>query len=952
MSSSSLNRSAFLLILLSGFSCDCGDDSLGVVAPEIEVSVRSVDFGEVSLGATKRVYLQIKNAGTDELIISSLDAMAPFFADQADAKIPAGSEIALDLGFRPVSEEAPAKGELLIVSNSVGKEMITVALSGEGVLGSLRIEPEILDFRGTAVGAKTALEFVVSNSALELKEGILVTEGFERPEQFDLSGQMQFNVDGRYAVGGRERANYTLEYHPQLAGPDNGRIVFITCGERCGLELEVTASSGEAVVQFDPPMIDFAAVGIGVSRSEIFTIFNNGENPVEIFELSVAGNGFSIPTLPNLPLTIEGKNRSVITVQFLPTFAQVFTGELIIRTSDPTLRLGRVALIGEGEGALFSVAPSAIDFGIERELGVFRRTFLFSNEGSTPVSVNQLSLIGDSVFSVQGLVSLPTILDSGESLVGQVIYEPTSEAVSTAVMTVLTDDALGPILDIPITARHAKEACELAFTPTNINFGLVPRAYARHKPISIKNVGVEICTIESGAFVLPEDPYISLVSGGFPITLDVGATHEFTFRYHPLTLRDAKANFILHTDDQGFPDRLINLAGTSQENSEIFVLPGEVDFGSQKPLCSAIPRQVTVYNAGTTRQTVSAVTVSSTSTEFTKVTLPLPLHIAAGQSVGIDLLYHPTDFGRDRGDLEIEIFGQVFPFVVPLTGVGADHPVVTETFQQAPNRKVDVLFVIDDSCSMGPEQMALAQNFSSFIHTANIRSVDFHIGVTTTDIYRKDGQLVGPVVTGATPNYASAFESQSQVGTRGSGREKPLEAMFRAIERAKTGHVFNRDLLRRDAAFVVVLVTDEDDQSVYSAISYLHYLRLNFSNRFQIAAIYGGEMGCSIAGIRSASASPKLFNFVTLASGVHELICSSSWANTLSNLGSVAFGLRDRFHLNQAADAMQMIEVKVNGVTASSMDWNYDVSRQEISFVPIAVPPESAIIEVTYVPKC
>jgi len=419
-----------------------------------------------------------------------------------------------------------------------------------------------------------------------------------------------------------------------------------------------------------------------------------------------------------------------------------------------------------------------------------------------------------------------------------------------------------------------------------------------------------------------------------------------------MSLRDAKASFVLRTNDPTFPDRVISLLGTSQENNDIFVLPSDLNFGSQRPGCTIITRQVVMFNSGTITQTVNSVTLTSTSSEFALGNLQLPAQMAAGQSLTLDLTYGPVDYGRDLGDLEIEFLGHPFPFVVPLEGQGAQDPIVTDNFQQAPNRKVDVLFVIDDSCSMGPEQMALAQNFSSFIHTANIRSVDFQIGVTTTDIFRQDGQLVGPVVTRNTQNYETVFEAQAQRGTGGSGREMSLEAMYRAIQRAKSGWMYNHDLLRPDAGFVGVFVTDEDDQSPAHEFSYLQYLRLNFANRFQTAAIYGGLMGCVTTGSRSASSSPKLHAFVGLANGTHESICSSNWATTLSNLGSVAFGLRDRFRLNQAADTGQMIEVKVNGAIVPSTDWTYDASRLEVVFVPIAVPPESANIEVTYVPEC
>jgi hypothetical protein len=456
------------------------------------------------------------------------------------------------------------------------------------------------------------------------------------------------------------------------------------------------------------------------------------------------------------------------------------------------------------------------------------------------------------------------------------------------------------------------------------------------------------CTLLSGDFIQPVDPFFAVRSLQFPVTLAPGQTQDILFTYLPTNPRDAKVNFALQTDDMQFPERLINLVASSLPSSEIFVLPTNLDFGRQRPGCGAVQRVVTVYNAGTAPETIDRLSLSSTTSEYVAPNVNLPVSLPAGQSVSFTINYQTQDFGEDYADVEIGLVGQSFSFVVPMTGRGDPDPQVREVFTQVENSKVDVLFVIDDSCSMVQEQMDLAQNFNSFINTANRRNVDFNIGVTTTDIVNYDGTLVGPVVRSTTPNFAAVFENQAVRGTQGSGIEMGLEGMYRAIERARAGSSHNRDLLRTDADFVGVIVTDEDDQSPASGIFYLQYLRQQFGNRFQVAAISGGSGGC---GPRAAP-SPRLESFMTLANGSTESICSGNWANSLSTLGAIAFGLRERYRLNQAADTSRAIEVKVNGLVVSASDWSYDITTEEIVFGAMSVPPENATIEVTYVPRC
>ncbi len=58
----------------------------------------------------------------------------------------------------------------------------------------------------------------------------------------------------------------------------------------------------------------------------------------------------------------------------------------------------------------------------------------------------------------------------------------------------------------------------------------------------------------------------------------------------------------------------------------------------------------------------------------------------------------------------------------------------TDVFQQVRRNTVDVLMVVDNSCSMWEEQDKLAANFSSFIGAFEGVDVDWQMGVVTTDM--------------------------------------------------------------------------------------------------------------------------------------------------------------------------------------------------------------------------
>lgn len=154
-------------------------------------------------------------------------------------------------------------------------------------------------------------------------------------------------------------------------------------------------------------------------------------------------------------------------------------------------------------------------------------------------------------------------------------------------------------------------------------------------------------------------------------------------------------------------------------------------------------------------------------------------------------------------------------------------------------RKVDYLFVIDNSASMGDNQQRLVDSFDVFIdgvQRSQASPQDVHLGVVTTDSYvaatescNTLGALVtqtaghnssdaqcGPFAEGG--NYMTkqddlsvSFPCAAQVGTTGSTVEYPLEALTSAVTKMQGPGECNEGFIREDALLVAVIVTDEDD---------------------------------------------------------------------------------------------------------------------------------------------
>ncbi len=166
---------------------------------------------------------------------------------------------------------------------------------------------------------------------------------------------------------------------------------------------------------------------------------------------------------------------------------------------------------------------------------------------------------------------------------------------------------------------------------------------------------------------------------------------------------------------------------------------------------------------------------------------------------------------------------------------------------------MEILFVIDDSASMGEEQENLKDNFPEFINvldayeTSAGTPLQYKIGVTTIGILRTykengtdmtsafggteldDGLLLGqdtppapncgltdPWLEGPGPGVVDTFNCMASVGLTGTVVEMPLaviqEALGPKLETGSSNEGFYSS--GGDSLLVIVIITDEDDCSI------------------------------------------------------------------------------------------------------------------------------------------
>ncbi len=213
-------------------------------------------------------------------------------------------------------------------------------------------------------------------------------------------------------------------------------------------------------------------------------------------------------------------------------------------------------------------------------------------------------------------------------------------------------------------------------------------------------------------------------------------------------------------------------------------------------------------------------------------------------------------------------------------------------------KKMDVVFVVDDSGSMGPKQDKLKANFPRFVDVLNRfktksgADLDYRLAVTSTDNARASlpsGGKGGFVTTPKTscdpgpgrawlergdPNTATAFGCRASLGTSGSANEMPLEALKLAVTTRTADQ--NKGFLRDDALLAFFVLTDEEDSSPSSPSSVVQALDA-------VKKVRGRWAGAVISGPKSADCGGGSFGGGDEAPRLHEFIARSEDPATRQN---------------------------------------------------------------------
>lgn len=958
-----------MFVLLAGASmmagCDCQDSPSVSLEAEIQSIPKTLVFESVPIGQQLTREVVIKNIGRGGLIIQELkivneSAGEPFkLLTQKDLplEIGPGKSERLQIRYEP-KRAGIAKGHIRTVSNAKNSDsegVYKIDLRSTELSADISVTPNPVDFGAVKPNDTKTMKVKIQNrgsAVLEL-QGATFEKNVEK--EFEIVTTLAYPVE----IDPGKSIEMEISYSPKKQQADEYLILRNNSKSSSRFRLHLVGGMAAPDIEVRPLKLVFDKTAVGTKGTKSFEIINNGSDVLTVTGIALDAQtsaDFDLPTLPTFPLSIEPKKSKKIDVDYNSSDTKNDTGTVKIASNDPDSPEVKVELEAKAQGCNLIAAPTQLHF-----VKADRKQVSIINQGNRPCTYKGAYFSKTTTKEFSFFLPPPAaqVISPGQKLDFLVKFSPTDAKDDTGELVIESDDPDSPMLKVKLTSKLASaNLCELVPKPTILQFGFVATGRSRQLPVVLTNNGYGDCFVTK-LTISPNPGNSYSVRTQIPAQGQVvpsGSNFSINIALTPSQAGTLSGELVITSNDSRGKPIKVKLVGSSGKLC-LEALPDPLDFGAVKVGCSSGRQPLEIFNVCNSSVSVTGLkfgaNTNRTQVEFSIKSAPtFPRPVPFGQSITVQLAYVARDLGADLGTLEIAntLVGQS-PIIVTLRGEGVNTDAQKDVFKQLNKPQIDILFDVDDSCSMSNDQSNLANNFNSFVRWASTLQVDFHIGVITTDATRGRGCLRGTpkFLTPQTPSLTTVFARNVRVGTSGSASERGLETSRQALTApALTG--CNNGFYRQNASLSIVYISDEPDQSPQAVNFYINFLRslkgVRNPDKIRASAIGPPLTSCRSRGCRYEAVTKQL-------RGIYASITSANWGATLSNLGAVTFGYRTQFFLSRPADP-KTIQVKVNGkvIPQGATGWTYDANNNSVNFTKNAVPAAGALIEISYNALC
>jgi archaellum component FlaF (FlaF/FlaG flagellin family) len=637
-------------------------------------------------------------------------------------------------------------------------------LTGRAIPGTLSITvtPTSLTFGDVPINSSSTKDITIQNNGdtdLQISNISINGDGFTLQ-----------NATAPITVSAGGTRTFAVQFLPTAITNHSGTITLThnAIGGSSTINL-IGTGVGVAVPSMTiTPILDFNDVLINFSSSKNITIQNNGDVDLQISNISINGNGFTVQNATAPIIVVAGGSRN-IAVQFTPTVTGYHSGTIIL-THNANGGLSMVQLTGRCVPPTtpeIIVIPNPLAFGDVLINSSWSQNIIIQNNGTADLEISGVSISGDGFTLPDGESTIK--VPAGEYYSLWVQFSPTVVGTYSGTIT-LKHNTIGGLSMVQLTGRCIPPATPgITVVPNPLAFNNVLIYSSSTQNITIRNNGtahleISNISISGNGFILPNDESSILVPAG--------QSSEIYVQFSPAVVGTHSGTITL-THNATDLMTTINLIGTGIAPN-IAISSANIDFGGIQ-IDSWYINNITIYNSGDADLEISEISISGDG--FILPNDESSILVPAGQYHDLYVQFSPTVVGPYAGIITFEHNANGSPTTINLTGTGV-VPKITVT----PNSLAFGDVLINSSSS---QDITIENNGTAnlVISKVSISGGAFTLQNVTTPINVKAGenhtitvQLLPTVIgsyTGTVTLEHNAEGSPSTINLTGTGIAVP-----------------------------------------------------------------------------------------------------------------------------------------------------------------------------------
>jgi hypothetical protein len=562
------------------------------IAPDITVSPYEWNYGDIPVGSYSDKLFTISNPGSAVLVISAeLTGNVDFTIQGTETifNLDPGASRDIVVRFEP-SALGDKSAVLSLLNNVDGKNPFDIPLAGAstGVLQpDISVEPVSWDYGYVDTGGYSDKTFTISNTGSAV---LVVTATVTGDPDFSLLSSLEV-----VSLDPGETCEATIRFAPSSTGSKSAILSLASnVDDKNPLDVAIEGIGAAPNIVIEPTLWNYGDVLLGDYLDKAFQVSNPGNSVLNVAAVNLTGDSdFAIQSGGGSFSVNPGETHNIV-IRFTPVLAEIREAVLNIDSNVSAKSPLSVSLQGTGAIILvpdISVSPNSWDYGDVMLGDSPDQTFTVSNLGNVAFSITEISISGDSDFSIQSEETSFT-LDPGQTQDILVRFAPESMGEKTGTLCIANSVDVQTPLEIMLQGNGIMP--DIVVEPASWDGGDVLVGEYSDQAFTVSNPGNSLLDVT--AVNLTGDNDFSIQNGGESFNLNPGETHNIVIRFAPVSFgaKSATLRITNNVDDKNPLDVMLQGNGIAPD---IAVEPTSWDCG-EVLLGSCLEQAFTVSNMG------------------------------------------------------------------------------------------------------------------------------------------------------------------------------------------------------------------------------------------------------------------------------------------------------------------------------------------------------------------